>query len=188
MAQLTEIVVANATMQHCHLSYRRREDMRPDAQPKTLEIPMGGQAKFPGYFDSEGVKFIIVQLERRGAVPSNDLNAITRPQALIYSVQDVIEKETIEQGIELDLQAREDVAAQQMEKSGVQAFTAAQQALRASGAGVIAEKLRESTMAITEVTDSETVTGGADMEVTVSSKPGVAGRLERKDRTSRKKR
>ena len=63
------IFVANATLQNRQLSYRRREDMRPDSQPRVLEIPPAGQAQFPGDYDREGVQFIITQLERAGGIP-----------------------------------------------------------------------------------------------------------------------
>jgi hypothetical protein len=175
-----EIYVANATLQHRQLSYRRREDMRPDAQPRTLEIPAAGQAKFPGEYDNEGVKWIITQLERSGGVPHDDLEAIKRPHTLVYRVQKVIESDTISEAVEADIDARTDIAADQMEKAGAAAFNAAQSVLRTNGKDP--ESLKEASLTIEEVTDVTTVEGGVNMEITASTKPGTPTKIARTER------
>lgn len=172
-----EIYVANATLQNRQLSYRRREDMRPEAQPRVLEIPAAGQAQFPGDYDNEGVKWIIQQIERSGGVPHNDLEAIKRPHTLVYRVQTVVESDTISEAVEQDMNARTDVAAEQMENAGLAAYTIAERA----------GPVRETTLEITEVTDVKTVDGGVNMEITVSNKPGAAGKLTRSEPRRRKR-
>lgn len=181
-----EIYVANATMQHRQLSYRRREDMRPEAQPRVLEIPAAGQAVFPGEYDNEGVKWLITQLERSGGVPGDDLEAIKRPHTLVYSIKDVIDRDTIEEAFNNDMEARTDVAATQMENAGLAAFGAAQIALRNNGKDP--ESLKETTLSIEEVTDVRTVEGGVNAEYTASTKNGTPTKVTRTQKPRRARR
>jgi hypothetical protein len=159
--------------------------MHPDAQPRILEIPAGGEVRFPGDYDSEGTKWIIQQLERSGGIPFNDLNAIKRPHTLIYRVHDIIESDTISEALELDMNARTDIAAEQMESAGFAAFNAAQTALRMSGRDP--ETLKETTLTIEEVTDGATVENGVNMEVTASTKPGTPTKLTRTEPRRRRR-
>jgi hypothetical protein len=181
-----EIYVANATLQHRQLSYRRKEDMRPEAQPRVLEIPAAGQAKFPGDYDNEGVRFLIKQIERSGGVPYDDLDAITRPHTLVYRVEKVVESDTISEAVEQDTEARTEIAATQMENAGFAAFNAAQNMLKTNG--VDPQSLRETSLEITEVTDVTTVEDGVSMEVTASTKPGTPTQVTRTEPRRRRRR
>jgi hypothetical protein len=180
-----EIFVANATLQHRDFSYRRREDMRPEAAPRTLEIPAAGQVKFPGEYDLEGVKWIITQLERSGGIPHDDLEAIKRPHTLVYRVQKVIESDTISEAVEADIDARTDLAATQMENAGLAAFASAQTTLRSHGKDP--DSLKETTLTIEETTDVTTVEGGVNAEYTASTKPGTPTKVTRTDRPRRRR-
>jgi hypothetical protein len=181
-----EIFVSNATLQHRQLSYRRRQDMRPDAQPRVLEIPAAGQAKFPDDYDSEGVKWLIQQIERSGGVPHDDLDAIKRPHTLVYRVERAMDSDTIGEAVEKDIDARTDVAATQMETAGFAAFAVAQQTLRTNGRNP--DSLQETTLTIEEVTDVTTVEDGVSMEVTASTKPGTPTKVMRTPRRRRSRR
>ena len=180
-----EIYVANATLQHREFYYRRPEDIRPGATYRVLEIPAGLQVQFPGDYDRAAVQVLISQLERSGAVPHDDLGAIQRPHTLVYRVQSVIEGDTIDEAFNSDIDARTTVAADQMEKTGLQAFSATQTLLKQNG--MSPASLKETTLEITETTDVSQVTGGVDMEVTVTEKPGRAGKLTRTPKPRRRK-
>ena len=181
-----EIFVANATLQHRQLSYRRREDMRPEAQPRVLEIPAGGQAKFPGDYDNEGVAWLIQQIHRSGGVPHDDLEAIKRPHTLVYRVQRVVEADTVNEAFNADIEARTDIAATEMEKAGLASFATAQGVLRQNGRDP--DALRETTLTIEETTDVTTVEGGVSAEYTASTKPGTPTRVTRTERAPRRRR
>ena len=171
-----QIFIANGTLQHRELHYR----VPNVPTPRVRTIPAGSQDVLPDDLSGEALKNVILQLERLGAVPFDDLAAITKPNALLYRIQKQIESETIDEARALDTEARTEVAAEQMEASGLKAFSAAQVELRR--AGVNPETLTESTITLTEVTDIQTVKDSVSAEFTVSQKPGVAGRKTTTDK------
>jgi len=118
---------------------------------------------------------VIAQLERFGAVPKNDLSSIVLPKALIYDVSSTpIKVDFIEEGLERDEQARQEVAGAKMEEAGLEAFKNAQKA---------SPKVVETVMQIIETDDQGVVKNSVDAEYVVSSKPQRrAGRKRTEDK------
>jgi len=167
-----QVIVANPTLQHREFQYRH------PAQPKTsrvVKIAAGGQEWLPDDLSGSDLANVIAQLERFGAVPKNDLSAIIRPKALIYDVSSSpIKVDFIEEGLERDEQARQEVSGTKMEEAGLAAFKNAQQA---------SPKVVETVMQVIETNDQGVVKNSVDAEFIVSSKPGRrAGRKRTEDK------
>ena len=166
------IFIANGTLQHREFHYR----VAGKDTPRIENIPAGSQVQLPGDFEGAVLQGLITQLEQAGAIPQNELNAITRPHALLYRVAKRIESDAIDEAREKDTEARSEVAAQQMENAGIAAFNIAQKA----------GPVQETVVTITEVTDVKPVAGGVDHEVIVSQKPQRnAGRKRTTEKTAR---
>ena len=154
------VFVANPTLQHRDFQYR----IPGVNTPRVLKIVAGGQAQIPGDLAGSELQNVIRQLEALGAVPKGDIRAIVMPKALVYEVAPKpIDPDTINEGLERDEMARQEVAGQKMEEAGLAAFSRAQ----ANGAHVV-----ETSMEVVEVTDRGPVKDSVNMEVVVSSKPG----------------
>ena len=153
------VYVANPPLQHRDFHYRI-----PGVQTsRVLRIRAGGQELLPESLDGSDLQSVLQQLQGIGAVPKSDLASIVAPKALIFDVApNPIKAETIEEGLGLDEDARQEVSAAKMEESGLQAFARAQ----SGGARAV-----EASMEVVEVTDRGAVKGGVNYEVVVSSKP-----------------
>jgi hypothetical protein len=166
------VFVGNPTLQHRELHYRH------PSQPKTsrvVRIAAGGQEQLPDDLSGADLKNVLAQLERLGAVPKSDLRAIVLPKALIYDVSSTpIEIGFIEEGLERDGQARQEVAGTKMEEAGLAAFNSAQKA---------SSKVVETVLQIVERDDQGEIKGSVDAEIIVSSKPQRrAGRKRTEDK------
>lgn len=168
---IVQIFIANPTLQNRMFNYR----VKGLPTPRFLWIGPGQQEQIPGDFDGDTLRDLIKQVENHGGIPAGDPRAIIQPKSLIYSVsQKPIKAEDIEEGMARDEEARQEIASQQMEKAGFAAYHVAQK---------LTGKAIETTMEVTEVTDGlgsslQPVKDGVDMEVTVSAKPGKAGKLK----------
>ena len=162
---MSQVNVANPTLQHAHFSYRL-----PHIQTlRTLKIPAGGQVKFPEDLTGNDLQSVLDQLARYGAVPQSEVGAIVRPKTLIFDVSATpIKVDKIEEGLGRDEDARQEVAGQKMEEAGLGAFKTTQDNLLAAKAP---GKLTETSVEIVEVNDRGKVEGGVNVEFVTSTKP-----------------
>jgi hypothetical protein len=170
---MSQVFVGNPTLQHRELHYR----LPNHKTARVVKIAAGGQEKLPDDLAGTELAAVVAQLEQLGAVPASDIRAIILPKALVYSVTpNPIPATKLEEGLERDERARQEVSGEKMEEAGLAAFTAAQS--QTGGAKVL-----ETSVEVVEVTDRGSVKGGVNAEVIVSSKPG---RRAGKKRTEKK--
>lgn len=165
---MSEVFVGNPTQQHRDLHYRHPHQK----SARVVKIAAGGQEKLPDDLVGSDLDNVIAQIERLGGVPEGDIRAIILPKAFIYKVApSPIKVEKLEEGLERDEEARQEVSGTKMHEAGLAAF-------KNAGRGVT-----ETSVEITETTDRGTVKHGVDMEVIVSSKPSRrAGKLRVEDK------
>ena len=171
-----QIFVGNPTLLNRDLQYRY-----PGQKTiRIVPIPAGGQAKLPDDFDGAALQNVIGQLERIGAVPASDVGAIVLPKALIFDVRaNPINPDKIEEGLERDEEARQEVASEKMEAAGLGAFKIAEKAQAAAGKG----KIVETSVEIVEVTERGKTSNGVNVEFVTSTKPNRrAGRKRTEDK------
>jgi hypothetical protein len=167
-----QIFVGNPTLQHRSLHYR----VPQVKTARIVQITAGGQTKLPDDLSGSDLESVIAQIEALGGVPANDIGSIIQPKGLVYKVSpSPIKADELQEGLERDEAARQEVAGQKMEDAGLAAFNNAQ---KASG------KVVETVMEIVETTDNGAKKGGVDMEVVVSSK---SGRKAGRKRTEKKR-
>jgi hypothetical protein len=155
------VYVGNPTQQNRELHYRLKD------QPtvRVVFIPAGGQELLPDDLSGVNLPYVISQLQRLGAMESNDLNIIL-PKALVYKVESKpIEADVLQEGLAQDEEARQNVSAQMMEQAGLAAF---QNANAVKPGGVV-----ETSVEVFESSDHGQVKGKdrVNMEIAVSSKP-----------------
>jgi hypothetical protein len=172
-----QIFVANPTLQNREFHYR----MPGQKTTRVVKITAGGQEKLPDNLAGTELQYVIGQLERLGAVPASDIRAIVLPKAFIYDVRsNPIEVERIEEGLERDEDARQEVAAEKMEEAGLEAFKAAETMLASNGGR---GRVIETSVEIVETTDRGKVKDGVNVEFVVSAKPNRrAGRKRTEDK------
>lgn len=172
-----QVLVANPTLLHRRFSYR----MPGQATVRTVEINAGGQSKLPDDLSDNDLANVIKQLERFGAVPRSEVSAITLPKALIFDVRkNPIDVDIIEEGLERDENARQEVSGQKLEEAGLGAFKATQDLISSTRSR---GKVIETSVEIVEVTDKGQTKGGVNAEFVVSTK---ANRRAGKQRTETK--
>jgi hypothetical protein len=166
-----QIFVGNPTQQHRELHYR----LPAHKTARIVKIAAGGQEKLPDDLAGADLQAVISQLENLGAVPSSDIGAIVLPKGLVYNVSATpITADSLEEGLERDEMARQEVAGTKMEEAGLAAFKAAQ----TQGATVV-----ETSVEVVEVTDRGPVKHGVNSEVVVSAKPSRrAGKKRTEDK------
>ena len=167
---MAQIFIANPTLQHRDLHVRVGKNAT-----RIVRIRALGQEMFPDKLEGEQLAAVIAQIERAGAVPDNDPEAIRNRFSLLYRVSESSNKpipaDSINAGAEQDEEVRQQIAGDMLEKSGAAAFTTAQKV----GA-------REISMEIVETNDTSQVRGGVDTEIIVSPKRGVRGKSTAKKR------
>jgi hypothetical protein len=113
---MAELFIANGTYRHHHFSYRVPEQRTL----RKLEIPAGIQVKVPDKLEGYALEFVLQQLRTYGAVEVAEINHITHPGALIFKVsRNPISADDIDESREKDETARQNVSAEQTEKSGL---------------------------------------------------------------------
>jgi hypothetical protein len=154
-----QVFVGNPTLQHREVHYRL-----PGIKTfRVLPIPAGGQERMPEDLDGAALKSVIDQLERLGAVPANEIREIVLPKSLVYNVSpNPIKRDQLEEGLERDEMARQDVSGTKMEEAGLAAFKVAE----SNSKGIV-----ETSLEIVETTDNGPVKDSVNMEVIVSAKP-----------------
>jgi hypothetical protein len=170
---MSQVFVGNPTQQHRELHYR----LPQHKTARVVKIAAGGQELLPDNLSGSDLQSVITQLEQLGAVPASDIGAIALPKALVYNVSPTpITSDRLEEGLERDEQARQEVSGVKMEEAGLAAFKVAQE--RAQGANVV-----ETSVEVVETTDRGPVKNGVNAEVIVSSKPSRrAGRIRTEDK------
>ena len=171
---MSQVFVGNPTLLHREFHYR----IPQTKTLRVLRIPAGGQAKMPENLEGDDLRSVIEQLERYGGVPQNDIRAIVLPKAFVYRVDpSPIKAEALEEGLERDEMARQELSGDKLEEAGLSAFKMAQQLAPGS-------KIVETSMEIVEVTDRGKVKDGVNAEFVVSTKPSRrAGRKRTEDKT-----
>jgi hypothetical protein len=169
-----QVNVANPTLLTREFHYRMPQDgpgrQRFSSNVRVLKIPAGGQVKMSEDLDGTDLKSIIEQLQAAGAVPQSEVQSITLPKSLIFDVSKTpIKVDNIEEGLERDEEARQEVAAQKMEEAGLGAFKTTQDTMNSTGAR---GKLTETSVEIVEVTDRGPVKDGVNVEFVNSTKRG----------------
>ena len=136
---------------------------------RRLEVPAGRQQKFPEDFsDGQQLDSLIKQLERFGAVPASDLNAIEKPRALVYAIdRKPIPVGKIDEARERDEAARQEVSAKQTENAGLALL--ATDAARGNQ-----DAVKSTSLEVTQLNDQseDAQKGGVDVEVGVSHSAG----------------
>lgn len=169
-----QVNIANPTLQHRKFQYR----LPHIDQARTVEIQAGGQAKLAEDLSGSDLESVIAQLQRMGAVPQSEVGSIILPKALIFDVSTTpIKIDRIEEGLERDEDARQDVSAAKMEEAGLGAFAIAENLVKGKS------KLVETSVEIIETTDRGQVKGGVNTEYVVST---AANRRAGKKRTEEK--
>lgn len=184
------IFVANGTLQHHRFIYR----LGRLTQEVIVEIKAGAEVQLPGgdaEFDEGQLADVLKQLHRRGAVPSEDLRAMTRPRTLIYKVSkrpdQPISANVIDAARERDELVRQEDAGDKVEQLGVALLGVMEETIRqakASGeAGASPEKLKETTLTIRQLEDApdqHEQKDGADAQYTISKKQRGRGERARR--------
>lgn len=157
---MATLFIANPTLQHRELTIRMNK-----VHTRIVSIPALGQEQFPDELEGEQLKMVIKQLENAGGIAREDAPAIHKRFSLLYSVgqrDDAMTTDDIDQGVEADQEARQQLSSEVLERSGVAAFN------KAANVGG-----REMTMEIVQVDDKANVPGGVNVEIIVSDKRGV---------------
>ncbi len=177
-----QVFVGNPTLQSRQVEYRvpiSYEPLRYNRNKRTVNINPGGQAKLPDELSGKELTDVLEQLKAIGAVPASEAGTIILPKALIFDVrQNPIDVDHIEEGLERDEEARQEIAGEKMQESGLQAFKTAQDLAKNTRLQPI-----ETIVEIVEVTDKGAVKGGVNTEFVVSNRPE---RNAGKQRTERK--
>lgn len=158
-----QVFIGNPTLQHREVHYRL-----PQAKTtRVVRIAAGGQEKLAEDLNGNNLQKVIDQLERLGAVRSKSAHTIIRPKGLVYDVSpNPINVDELQEGLERDENARQEVSADKMHEAGLAAFQNA-------GKGAI-----ETSVEIVETNDRGIVKNSVDMEVVVSRKASRrAGKL-----------
>ena len=159
---MSQLFVGNPTLQHRELHYR----LPQHKTARVVRIAAGGQEQLPDDLAGSELDSVIKQLEQLGAVPASDIRAIILPKALVYSVSpNPITENKLEEGLERDEKARQEVAGDKMLESGLSAFKIAEAQVRGA-------KVLETSVEVVQTTDRGPVRGGVNSEMVVSSKPG----------------
>jgi hypothetical protein len=115
------IYVANNTIQNRIFEYRAPE------KPAIRRAPMGPgqQVKLPDDLDQQGAEFVVDQLRMAGGVDHDNPNDIKTPFSVVYRVGKAIAADDIEVALEAEGEARQNVAAEMIEKTGMTNFNIA---------------------------------------------------------------
>lgn len=169
------LLVANPTYHHFQFHYRVPEI----AKALVAEIPAGSQAVLiPNDMNEAQIKEVIAQLQRYGAVSSDDVNSITSSKSLVFSVRKPVTENQINSARERDEAIRQKISDQETENAGVATIPtvlppAIQDAMR--------KTQQTSTLHVEQIDDlaserPQTVKGGIDTTITVSKKAGAKER------------
>ena len=171
---MSQVFVGNPTLLHREFHYRIPETKTL----RVLRIPAGGQARMPEDLEGDALNSVIEQLERFGGVPQDDIRAIVMPKAFVYRVApSPIKADVLEEGLERDEMARQELSGDKLEAAGFSAFQNAQ-TTAPNG-----KKVVETSIEIVEVNDRGRVKDGVNAEFVVSAKPGRrAGRKRTEDK------
>ena len=172
---MSQVFVGNPTLLHREFQYR----VPGHKTIRTVKIPAGGQEQLPDDLSGTDLAYVVAQLERYGGVPASDLGSIVLPKSFIFDVRaNPIPVEKIEEGLERDEMARQEVSGQVLEDAGLGAFKLAEDLSKK-------ERLKpiETSIEIVEMTDKGKVKDGVNVEFVTSKKPGRrAGRKRTEDK------
>jgi len=179
---MSQVNIANPTLLNREFHYRMPQDgpgrQRFSSNTRVVRIPAGGQVKMTEDLSGADLQSIVDQLQAAGAVPQSEVQSITLTKSLIFDVSKTpIKVDNIEEGLERDEAARQEVAAQKMEEAGLGAFKTTQDMMNSTGAR---GRLTETSVEIVEVTDRGPVKDGVNVEFVNSTKRGGKLRTEEK--------
>ena len=164
-----QVTVGNPTQVHRQFQYRY-----PGQKTiRVIPINAGAQEVLPDDLVGAALENVIAQIQRCGGVPEDDIRAIILPKQLVYKVSPKpIDVETLQEGMALDEEARQEVSGAKLEEAGFAAFKTAQDeaAKIAKHTGRHATVI-ETRMEIVETTDRGAVKDGVNTEFVVSAKP-----------------
>lgn len=159
-----QIFVANGTMHNKDFFYRPLGS----AQIRKISIPSKRQVKFSEDFSGPELEYIVKQLERAGGVPRDDLNSIESAYSLVYSVsKDPIKTTVIDETVEKDKKARQNIAAEMSEAAGLASF--------ATLASPNPEAVKATGLEVVQLADQgdDAVKDGVNFEAQVSREAGA---------------
>jgi hypothetical protein len=162
---LMQVLIANPTLLHRKFSYR----LPGNQNTRHVPVNAGGQSKLPDDLSGNDLDSVIAQIVAIGGVPASEVSAINLPKSFIFDVRkNPIDVDKIEEGLERDETARQDVSGQMLEEAGLGAFKLAEDLLKTSGAP---GRVVETTLEIVETTDRGKTKDGVNAEFVVSTKP-----------------
>ena len=140
------------------------------------EIPAGRQTQLiPGNMNETQVEEVIKQLERYGAVSSDDVASMRSSKSLVFSVRRPVTENQINEAREQDEKIRQRISDEETENAGVATIPtvlpiAMQEAMK--------KTQQTSTFHVEQISDltserPQTVKGGVDTTITVSKKAGA---------------
>lgn len=158
---MARLLIANGTHQYHDFQYRAPEFDKVFS----TTIGPGRQVELPFDMNEHQLRAVITQLERYGARPASDIDHLTTPRGLVFSVNRAISSEKIDEAREKDAEVRQQIADEQIEAAGV----------AVPAVGETAEHLNKATLEIRELQPTqreEAVKGGVDTTIEVSKNAG----------------
>lgn len=164
---MARLLIANGTHQHVDFQHRIPEYDKVFS----VVIPAGRQVEHPVEMNEQQMRVVIGQLEKYGARPASDIDNLTTPRGLVFSLNRPISSDQIDEAREQDEEVRQTIADEQIQNAGI-----AVPAVGEAGAHLNKAILEVKELAPTD--REQQVKGGVDTTIEVSKDAGQLRRIE----------
>lgn len=168
---MPQLLVANGTHQYHDFQYRVPEYEKVFS---TLIRP-GSQVRLPSDsnpldFNDYQIHAVVEQLQRYGAVPESDVQSLSSPHGLVFSIRRPVTSDKIDEARERDEAIRQGIADEQILNAGQAVGAIA--SMEGQGESTLEVRQLETNAGNADPGNAMTAKGGVDIKVTVSPKAG----------------